>query len=119
MFRGSRGGKIVVLPPARIFLRDEDPAGRGSVERLILTILLFASFFLVRNSIQSLDWDQCRAHRAFVYPLNLHFAIGQELPRRPTYVSRGQKLELFSSLRRRAKGEPDTGAIRPRESDHP
>jgi len=80
--------------------------------------------FFLRNPIQSSDWDQCRAHRAFVYrlPFKLVFRDRSGTCSSPDlYVSRGQKLELFfSPFHRRTKGEPDTEATRcSRESDHP
>lgn len=67
------------------------------------------SFLLVRNSIQSLGRDQCRAHGAFVcrpFKIALRGRSCEGLPRRRTFPA--GRNSNFSPLRRRAKGEPDT-----------
>lgn len=119
-YSGARRGKIIVLSPARTLLRDEEPTGKDGIERLL--IFAGCSFLLVRNSTQSSNWDQYRAHRTFVYRLLLKLTFtGQELLRRPAvHFPRQETRTLLSySLHRRAKGEPDTGAVRhSRESDH-
>lgn len=67
------------------------------------------SFLLVRNSIQSLGCDQCRAHGAFVCrPFKIAFRgrSSKGLPRRRMFPA--GRNSNSSSPHRRGKGEPDT-----------